>query len=112
MLLAFACFKGFKLFQMDVKSTFLNGVIKEEVYVEQPSSFIHEKFPNHIYKLSKALYGLKQAPKAWYKKLSGFLLSNNFSRGVVDTNLFTKTTSNNGLLLVQIYVDHIILCSR
>ncbi|KAI5653726.1 hypothetical protein M9H77_30913 [Catharanthus roseus] len=65
---------------MDVKSAFLNGDIEEEVYVEQPPGFVHEKFPNYVYKLSKALYGLKQAPRAWYEKLSGFLLSNNFSR--------------------------------
>ncbi|KAI5681162.1 hypothetical protein M9H77_02389 [Catharanthus roseus] len=63
---------------MDVKSAFLNGDIEEEVYVEQPPSFVHEKFPNYVYKLSKALYSLKQAPRAWYEKLSGFLLSNNF----------------------------------
>ena len=64
MLLAFAAFKDFKLYQMDVKSAFLNDFIKEEVYVEQPPSFEHEEFPNHVYKLNKALYGLKQAPRA------------------------------------------------
>ncbi|KAL4383102.1 hypothetical protein GQ457_15G016830 [Hibiscus cannabinus] len=73
MLLAFACHHEFKLFQMDVKSAFLNGFINEEVYVEQPSGFEDPKFPNHVFKLSKALYGLKQAPRAWYESMMGEL---------------------------------------
>ena len=64
--LAFAASKGFKVFQMDVKSAFLNGFIEEEVYVKQPPSFENPKFPNRVYKLQKALYGLKQTPRAWY----------------------------------------------
>ena len=66
--------KKFKLYQMDVKSVFLNGYIKEEVYVEQPPSFEDPRHPNHVFKLKKALYGLKQAPRAWYERLSNFLL--------------------------------------
>jgi len=70
LLLAFACMSGFKLFQMDVKSAFLNGIINEEVYVEQPPGFEDHQHPNHVYKLKKALYGLKQAPRQWYERLS------------------------------------------
>ena len=70
MLLAFACHKNFILYQMDVKSAFLNGFINEEVYVEQPPGFGSFNFPNHVFKLKKAFYGLKQAPRAWYERLS------------------------------------------
>ena len=90
MLMAFACFKNFKLFPMDVKSAFLNGFLNEKVYVEQPPGFENPHFPNHVFKLSKALYGLKQALRAWYERLSKFLLENGFSRGNVDTTLFIK----------------------
>ena len=107
MLLAYACSMNIKLYQMDVKSAFLNGIINEEVYVKQPPGFENAKFPNHVYKLNKALYGLKQAPRAWYERLSNFLLNNEFIRGRVDTTLFTKR-KNECLLIVQIYVDDII----
>ena len=73
-LIAFVAFMEFKLYQMDVKSAFLNGYLKEEVYVMQPPGFENTEFPNHVFKLDKALYGLKQAPRAWYERLSNFLL--------------------------------------
>ena len=92
---------------MDIKSTFLNSFIDQEVYVDQPSDFENEMFPNHMFKLSKSLYGLKQTPRAWYERLSDFLIENGFKRGIVDTTLFTKQCSND-LLIVQIYVDDII----
>ncbi|KAH9670869.1 Integrase catalytic domain-containing protein [Citrus sinensis] len=110
MLLAYACHKDFILFQMDVKSAFLNGYIMEEVYVKQPPGFENEKFPNHVYKLLKALYGLKQAPRAWYDRLKNFLLENDFSMGKADTTLFVKY-KNQDILIVQIYVDDIIFGS-
>ena len=106
-LLAFACYKNFKLFQMDVKFAFLNGYINEKVYVEQPPGFESSKHPDHVFKLSKALYGLKQAPRAWYEMLSTFLLENGFSKGKVDTTLFLKHVEND-ILIVHIYVDDII----
>ena len=74
LLLAFACFIDFKLYQMDVKSLFLNSIIKEEVYVKQPPRFEDYDYLNHVFKLNKALYGLKQAPRTWYERLSKFLI--------------------------------------
>jgi hypothetical protein len=109
-LLAYAAHRSFKLFQMDVKSAFLNGPIKEEVYVEQPPSFEDDRYPDHVYKLSKALYGLKQAPRAWYECLRDFLISNAFKVGKADPTLFTKTC-NGDLFVCQIYVDDIIFGS-
>jgi hypothetical protein len=80
-LLTYVGHNSFKLFQMDFKSAFLNGPIKEVVYVEQPLGFEDDKYPDHIYKLSMALYGLKQAPRAWYECLRDFLTSNAFKAG-------------------------------
>ena len=110
MTLAFASFNNFKLFQMDVKSAFLNGFINEEVYVDQPPGFVDHVHPDFVFKLDKALYGLKQAPRAWYERLSSFLILNDFVKGKVDTTLFTKHVDND-ILIVQIYVDDIIFGS-
>jgi hypothetical protein len=109
-LLAYATYHGFKLYQMDVKSSLLNGPIKEEVYVEQPPGFEDSEYPNQVYKLSKALYGLKQAPRAWYECLRDFLISNGFKAGKVDPTLFTKTIAKD-LFICQIYADDIIFGS-
>ncbi|GKB71699.1 retrovirus-related pol polyprotein from transposon TNT 1-94 [Tanacetum coccineum] len=106
-LLAYACALDFKLFQMDVKSAFLDNFINEEVYVAQPLGFIDFEKPNHVYKLKKALYGLKQAPKAWYDRLKAFLIKHEYKMRMVDNTLFTKKKSSN-LIIVQIYVDDII----
>jgi hypothetical protein len=103
-LLAYATYHGFKLYQMDVKRAFLNGPIKEEVYVEQPPGFEDSEYPNHVYKLSKALYGLKQAPRAWYQCLRDFLITNEFKVSKVNPTLFTKTIAKD-LFVCQIYVD-------
>jgi hypothetical protein len=94
-LLAYACAHNIKLYQMDVKSAFLNGIINELVFVEQPPGFEDDKKLNHVYKLKKALYGLKQAPRAWYERLRDFLLSKGFKMGKVDTTLFTKKIRND-----------------
>jgi hypothetical protein len=109
-LLAYATYHGFNLYQMDVKSAFLNGPIKEDVYVEQPPGFEDSEYPNHVYKLSKALYGLKQAPRAWYECLRYFLITNGFKVRKVDPTLFTKTIAKD-LFVCQIYVDDIIFGS-
>ncbi|EOY03359.1 Uncharacterized protein TCM_018342 [Theobroma cacao] len=98
---------NFKLFQMDVKSAFLNGLIQEEVYVEQPPGFENFEKSNHIFKLHKALYELKQAPRAWYERLSKFLVEKGYDRGSIDTTLFIKRYLND-LIVVQIYVDDIV----
>jgi hypothetical protein len=109
-LLTYATYHGFQLYQMDVKSAFLNGPIKEEVYVEQPPSFEDSEYPNHVYKLSKALYRLKQAPRAWYECLRNFLITNGFKVGKVDPTLFTKIVTKD-LFICKIYVDDIIFGS-
>ncbi|GJU56165.1 retrovirus-related pol polyprotein from transposon TNT 1-94 [Tanacetum coccineum] len=102
--------KNMTIFQMDVKTAFLNGELKEEVYVSQPEGFVDQDNPSHVYKFKKALYSLKQAPRAWYDMLSSFLISQHFSKGAVDLTLFTRKVGND-LLLVQIYVDDIIFAS-
>nr|GFD10914.1 retrovirus-related Pol polyprotein from transposon TNT 1-94 [Tanacetum cinerariifolium] len=104
--LAYAAHKNMVVYQMDVKTTFLNEV----VYVSQPNGFVDPDNPNHVYKLKKALYGLKQAPRAWYDMLSSFLLSQEFSKGSVDPTLFIRKNGND-LLLVQIYVDDILFAA-
>jgi hypothetical protein len=104
---AYATYHGFKLYQMDVKSAFLNGPIKEDVYVGQPPSFEDSEYPTHVYKLSKALYGLKQAPRAWYECLRDFLITNGFKVGKADATIFTKTIDKD-LFICQIYVDDIL----
>nr|AAP12940.1 transposon protein, putative, CACTA, En/Spm sub-class [Oryza sativa Japonica Group]ABF96438.1 transposon protein, putative, CACTA, En/Spm sub-class [Oryza sativa Japonica Group] len=109
-LLAFASCFDIKLFQMDVKSAFLNGEIAELVFVEQPPGFEDPKNPNHVYKLSKALYGLKPAPRAWYERLRDFLLPKDFKIGKVDTTLSTKIIDDD-FVVCQIYVDDIIFGS-
>nr|GFC28404.1 copia protein [Tanacetum cinerariifolium] len=83
---------------MDVKTAFLNGGLKEEVYVSQLEGFVDQDNPSHVYKLKKVLYGLKQAPRAWYDMLSSFLISQQFSKGAVDPTLFTQHVGNNLLL--------------
>nr|GEV37450.1 hypothetical protein [Tanacetum cinerariifolium] len=108
--LAFAAHKNMVVYQMDVKTAFLNGNLREEVYVSQPDRFRDPDYPNHMYKLKKALYGLKQAPRAWYYMLSSFLISQDFSKGSVDPKMFICRNSND-LLLVQIYVDDIIFAA-
>jgi len=106
-LLSIACHLDFKLYQMDVMSAFLNGVLQEEVYVEQPKGFQDPHHPHHLYKLKKALYGLKQAPRAWYERLTTYLLAKGFTTGQADRTLFIRKQGTHKLI-AQIYVDDII----
>ncbi|GJR35441.1 retrovirus-related pol polyprotein from transposon TNT 1-94 [Tanacetum coccineum] len=107
---AYAAHKNFPIFQMDLKTAFLNGPLKEEVFVQHLDGFVDLDFPNHIYRLKNALYGLKQAPRAWYEKLSLYLIEHHFTKGIVDPTLFTRRHGDD-ILLVQVYVDDIIFRS-
>ncbi|GJV72800.1 putative ribonuclease H-like domain-containing protein [Tanacetum coccineum] len=114
--LAYASFKDFVVYQMDVKSAFLYGKIEEEVYVCQPPGFEDPEFPDRVYKVEKGgggpkkFVGLHQAPRAWYETLSTYLLDNGFQRGQIDKTLFIKRVKSD-ILLVQVYVDDIIFGS-
>ncbi|GJW22527.1 putative ribonuclease H-like domain-containing protein [Tanacetum coccineum] len=108
--LAYASFKDFVVYQMDVKSAFLYGKIEEEVYVCQPPGFEDPHFLNKVYKVEKALYGLHQAPRAWYETLSTYLQDNGFHRGQINKTLFIKRHKDD-ILLVQVYVEDIIFGS-
>ncbi|GJY60634.1 retrovirus-related pol polyprotein from transposon TNT 1-94 [Tanacetum coccineum] len=108
--LAFAAHMNMVVYQMDVKTAFLNVNLREEVYVSQPDRFVDKDKPNHVYKLKKALYGLNQSSCAWYDMLSSFLISQDFSKGSVDPILFIRRDGKE-LLLLQIYVNDIIFAA-
>jgi hypothetical protein len=107
---AYATHDDFKLYQIDVKSSFLNGPISELVYVEQPPGFEDPMYSHHVFKLDKALYRFKQAPRAWYECLRDFLVKEGFEIGKADSTLFTKNVDNDSFVC-QIYVDKIIFSS-
>ncbi|GJQ96371.1 retrovirus-related pol polyprotein from transposon TNT 1-94 [Tanacetum coccineum] len=107
---AYAAHKSFPIYQMDVKTAFLNGPLKEEVYVNQPDGFVDPHHPEKVYRLKKALYGLKESLRAWYDELSNFLVSKGFFKGSSDLTLFI-TKKGEDILIVQIYVDDIIFVS-
>nr|GEX22280.1 retrovirus-related Pol polyprotein from transposon TNT 1-94 [Tanacetum cinerariifolium] len=96
--LAYVAHMNMVVYQINVKTAFLNGNLQEEVYVSQPDGFVVPDNPNHVYKLKKALYGLKQAPRAWYDMLSSFLISQDFSKGSVDPTLFIRRDGKELLL--------------
>ncbi|GJR51799.1 retrovirus-related pol polyprotein from transposon TNT 1-94 [Tanacetum coccineum] len=97
--IAFAAHMNMVVYQMDVKTAFLNGILREEVYVCQPNGFVDPENPNHVYKLKKALYGLKQAPRAWYDLLLSYLLSQKFTKGTDNPTLFLKCEGKDILLM-------------
>ena len=107
--LAIASHLNFKLYQIDVKSTFLSGMLQEEVYIEQLKGFVDPHRPNDVYKLKRALYGLKQAPWAWYDRLTTYFTEHGFKRGSADITLFIRKDKNR-FVVAQIYADDIIFC--
>ena len=107
-IIALAAKMKWKLHQMDVKTTFLNGVIEEEVYIEQPQGFEVEDRKSHVYKLKKALYGLKQAPRVWYGRIDSFLTSLGFTKSKADSNLYLKVVNDESMILL-LYVDDLFL---
>nr|GEW92592.1 hypothetical protein [Tanacetum cinerariifolium] len=107
--LAYAAHKDFTVFQMDVKTAFLNGILKEEVYVGQPLGFFSKQYPDHVYALDKALYGLKQAHWAWYDVLSQFLIDSGFQKGSIDTTLFIKKKGKHIMLQVNQFSNGIFI---
>nr|KAJ0214248.1 hypothetical protein LSAT_V11C400220480 [Lactuca sativa] len=108
--LAYASYMNFIVYQMDVKTAFLHGVLEEEVLLNQPPGFVDKDHPDYVYRLDKAVYGLKQAPRAWYETLTSYLLENGYRRGAIDNTLFIKGKGSD-MVLVQIYVDDIIFGS-
>ena len=96
---------------MDVKSSFLNGELEEEVYIEQPEGFLLSQKEDYVCRLNKALYCLKQAPRAWYAHLDGYLHQQGFKKGTVDSNLYVEIDKDN-LTIVEVYVDDIIFGSN
>ena len=110
LILAYASSKQIKVYQMDVKSAFLNGDLEEEVYMEQPEGFHVQDASQFVYRLRKALYGLKQAPRAWYSRLDNYLMQQGFKKGHTDSNLYIKE-ENNSLIIIEVYVDDIIFGS-
>jgi hypothetical protein len=109
-LLAYACSKNVKVYQMDAKSSFLNGELEEEVYIEQPEGFQLSENTDYVCKLNKALYGLKRAPRAWYSSLDKYLQQAGFIKGSADNNLYIKVSQGH-ILLIEVYVDDIIFGS-
>ncbi|GJR73096.1 retrovirus-related pol polyprotein from transposon TNT 1-94 [Tanacetum coccineum] len=95
--------KNMTIFQMDIKTASLNGILKEEVYMSQPEGFVNADHLTHVFRLKKALYGLKQAPGAWYDLLSKFLLSQQFIKGAVDLTLFTRNEGEHIILMLKKY---------
>nr|GEZ59679.1 retrovirus-related Pol polyprotein from transposon TNT 1-94 [Tanacetum cinerariifolium] len=109
--IANATHKNMTIYQMDVKTAFLNGELKEEVYGLQLEGFVDQDNPSHVYKLKKALYGHKQAPRAWYDMLSSFLISQQFSKSAVDPTLFTQHAGNDLLLQLSASIlSFLLLC--
>ena len=108
-MIALATKYNWKLHQLDVKSAFLNGDLKEEVYLVQPEGFINNGQEDLVCKLKKALYGLKQAPRSWYIKIDSFFAQRGFVKRKNDPNLYVKKDENRNVAMVSLYVDDLII---
>ncbi|CAL2251278.1 unnamed protein product [Prunus armeniaca] len=107
-LIALAAKKEWKLYQLDVKSAFLNGVLQEEVYIDQPEGYVIKGKEDKVYRLHKALYGLKQAPRAWYGEIDTYFMQCGFKKSLSEATLYTKSRGDRDILIVSIYVDDIV----
>ena len=108
MMISLATKKHWMIHQIDVKSAFLNGELKEEVYLEQPEGFFQKGKEHLVYRLKKALYGLKQAPKSWYEKIDSFFLQHGYNRSKNDPNVYAE---KGCIVLISLYVDDLIITS-
>ena len=108
-LLAYSTYKAFKVYQMDVKFTFLNSILEEEVYIEQPEGFVDVDNKNMVCRLHKSLYGLKQAPRSWYERFHNYLVKIRSERTNDNNNIYLKIEKGKGILLSKIFVDGITL---
>lgn len=100
--------KKWRIHQLDVKSAFLNGILKEEIYIEQPQGFVKKGGDGKVLKLKKVLYGLKQAPRAWYSRIDKYFTTSGFKRSPSEPTLYTKNQGNSDPLIVSLYVDYLI----
>ena len=107
-LLVYVAYKGFKVYQMDVKFAFLKGILEEEVYIEKLEGFVDENNRDKVCRLHKALYGLKQAPRAWYERLHKYLVKIGFERIDENRNMYIKLEEGKDILISKIFVDDII----
>jgi hypothetical protein len=110
LILAYACSKNIKVYHMDVKSTFINEDLEEEVYIENPEGIQMSEKENYVCRLTKALYGLKQAPRAWHSRLDRYLQQQSFNKVNEDNNLYIKVNQDS-ILIIEVCVDDIIFGS-
>jgi hypothetical protein len=110
MFLAFAIFKNFRVYQLDFKSSFMNGYLEKEVYIKQLEGFLLSECEDYVCKLKKTLYGLKKTLRAWYSRLDKYLQHQGFKKGTIDNNLYIKL-DNAEILIIVVYVDDIIFGS-
>ena len=109
MLISLSTKHKWQLHQLDVKFAFLNGELKEEIYLVQPLGFVKKGQENLVCKLNKALYGLKQAPRSWYEKIDSFFIQHGLHRILNDPNLYTKLNKQRKIILISLYVDDMII---